>query len=302
MRRSAAEMLTSFRVGQANQLAESIAAQWKKVSRDGDVSEFLFTTELITHSLERMNGVLQPSLGLSHKLTQFVHLLEDYDNELKDQGEKKLSTVVNSLIRRRPLVQFNSRVQNELKFVLGASGASTRGVTTVDPRWIRKRSLGRFTVSEGKDFWKTSFTSIEMENVPWDRFVQCFQAATQSRMDMADERLLKHILDNDNVGVVTPSTFNNFLKTFGPFIRSLANLKSLFDQKWFHGFLSVEEVVRLLGDQSVGTFLVRFSRSKPDALVLEYVESKGRIRTVEVTCDMPAGVSLAEANSMSPTS
>lgn len=261
------------------------------------MSEFLFTSELITHSLERLNGVLQPSLGLSHKLKQFIHLLEDYDNELKAQGEKKLAATVNSLLRRRPLVQFNSRVQNELKFVLGASGASSRGVTTVDPRWIRKRSLGRFTINEGKDFWKANFTSLEMENVPWERFVQCFQLALQARVELTDERLLKHILDNDNVGVVTPSTFNNFLKTFGPFARSLTNMKALFDHKWFHGFLSVEEVVRLLGDQSIGTFLVRFSRSKPDALVLEYVESKGRIRTVEVKCDMPAGVSLSEANS-----
>jgi hypothetical protein len=185
--------------GQANQLVESIAAQWRKISREGDVSEFLFTTELITHSLGRLNGVLQPSLGLSHKLRQFIQLLEDYDAELKSQGERKLSATVNSLIRRRPLVQFNSRVQNELKFVLGASGASTRGVTTVDPRWIRKRSLGRFTVSEGKDFWKSSFASIEMENVPWDRFVQSLQVSLQAKMDMSDERLLKHILDNDNI-------------------------------------------------------------------------------------------------------
>jgi hypothetical protein len=78
-------------------------------------------------------------------------------------------------------------------------------------------------------------------------------------------------------------------------------LKDIYKQKWFHDFLSVEEVIRLLADQPPGTFLVRFSRSKGDAFALEYVESKGKIRTVLVRNDMPYGVSIAEENNVEKT-
>lgn len=78
-------------------------------------------------------------------------------------------------------------------------------------------------------------------------------------------------------------------------------MKDIYSQKWFHHFLSVEEVIRSLSDQTPGTFLVRFSRSKSDAFALEYVESKGKVRTVLIKNNMPQGVSIAEEHNVEKT-
>jgi serine/threonine protein phosphatase PrpC len=91
------------------------------------------------------------------------------------------------------------------------------------------------------------------------------------------------------------------LKAFGPIEKSLQNVKDIYKQKWFHHFLSVEEVIRSLSDQPPGTFLVRFSRSKSDAFALEYVESKGKVRTVLIKNNMPHGVSIAEEHNVEKT-
>lgn len=63
----------------------------------------------------------------------------------------------------------------------------------------------------------------------------------------------------------------------------------------------MDEVIRHLSDQPPGTFLVRFSRSQGDAFALEYVEEKGKIRTVLIKNDMPDGVSIAEENNVEKT-
>lgn len=64
-----------------------------------------------------------------------------------------------------------------------------------------------------------------MDMVPWDRFIAAFQIFANQKLDMQEELLLKHILDNDNLGFVTPKDFNNFLKCFGPIQKAVANVR-----------------------------------------------------------------------------
>lgn len=135
---------------------------------------------------------------------------------------------------------------------------------------------------------------VNVDMVPWDKFIGAFSLHTKHTVQMHEEILLKHILDFDNLSMVTPREFNNFLKCFGPLERCMNNVKSLYSQKWFHDFLSVEECAKLLYNQKPGTFLVRFSRSSSDAFALEYVESNQNIRTVLIKNDMPNGVIIME--------
>jgi len=60
----------------------------------------------------------------------------------------------------------------------------------------------------------------------------------------------------------------------------------------------MDEVIHHLSDQPAGTFLVRFPRSKGDSFALEYVEDKGKVRTVLIENDMPRGVFITEENDM----
>lgn len=96
------------------------------------------------------------------------------------------------------------------------------------------------------------------------------------------------------VGSVTPSDFNNFLRLFGNIAEALPNAKSLYSQRWFHDFLSVDEVMRLLADQPAGTFLVRYSRSLPGSFVLDYVPSAGQLKTLIIKACGSNGVEYVD--------
>jgi hypothetical protein len=72
--------------------------------------------------------------------------------------------------------------------------------------------------------WQSHFADLDMEMVPWDRFIAAFQIHTNQKVDLHDEILLKHVLDNDNLGVVTPKEFNSFLKCFGPIGKTMINV------------------------------------------------------------------------------
>jgi hypothetical protein len=60
-------------------------------------------------------------------------------------------------------------------------------------------------------------------------------------------------------------------------------VKSVVSADWFHGFISANESKRFLEQQGVGTFLIRFSGSRPGSFVLDYVRTVGHVRSVRLT-------------------
>ena len=46
--------------------------------------------------------------------------------------------------------------------------------------------------------------------------------------------------------------------------------------RWFHGFLSSVEAERLLERQPVGTYLIRFSKSRSGSFAIGYVDANNR--------------------------
>jgi hypothetical protein len=72
---------------------------------------------------------------------------------------------------------------------------------------------------------------------------------------------------------------------------------------WFHGFLSSKEADKLLEAQPIGTFLIRFSKSKPGSFAIAYVDTNGRGSTVThtlITSAPPSGFKIEEAHSNIP--
>ncbi len=52
--------------------------------------------------------------------------------------------------------------------------------------------------------------------------------------------------------------------------------------RWFFGFISADEGKKFLELSPVGTFLIRFSGSKPGSFVLDYVPSPGKVISVRL--------------------
>lgn len=288
-----------FWIGLGRETNKRIADAWKVAFEGGhrsvDDEEFVITTELVSSTLACLANTPISSIPdfrlFYSKLRQFCELQQEY--EMSVARPDQLKTFQTSRSKRRKVSRLNSRVHMEIKWVLAASGVTNSERESLA---IRKRSLGRINVREGQALWETHFLDLDMDMVPWDRFIGAFMMHTKQAIDMHDEILLKHILDNDNLGTVTPKQFSSFLKCFGPLDKALENVKNLYKQKWFHDFLSVEEVHRLLTDQPAGTFLVRFSRSHSNSFALEYVS--GKVLTVLIRNDMPHGVYIKEENNV----
>ena len=73
--------------------------------------------------------------------------------------------------------------------------------------------------------------------------------------------------------------------------------------RWFHGFLTLEETKKFLEFQPVGTFLMRFSSSKPGSFALAFASAPHPVNPNQnqVTHVMikttPRGFSIQEENS-----
>eukprot|EP01125_Pyxidicula_operculata_P013189 TRINITY_DN4362_c0_g1_i4.p1 TRINITY_DN4362_c0_g1~~TRINITY_DN4362_c0_g1_i4.p1 ORF type:complete len:1108 (-),score=247.18 TRINITY_DN4362_c0_g1_i4:1087-4044(-) len=229
-------------------------------------------------------------------LRQLLSSLEQYYLHLSQLVKnKKLSYAVTTSYKRSKLEKLDATVYNDLKLALEMSGMIT---STQQETVQRKASLSRIESNEGKEFWNNQFGGSDMNVIPWPIFIKGFRkkSGKKLKLPLEDEILLKHVLDSFNSGFITPTRFSDFLTLFGPISDCIQNLKSIYNQKWFGNFMSVEEVFKLLSSQPVGTFLVRFSLSRRDSFALEYVEAEGKIRTVLIQSKMPDGVYVRETD------
>jgi serine/threonine protein phosphatase PrpC len=273
------------------------AALLRSIAKDVDVDEFVFTLDVVINTLLKIKETLHPTYSLRQKLQSLNSTLDAFERWLATSSPSKLVENLASSRRRPKLAQEAVRIQAELHLTVDAAGvlsSSSSAITSEDA--LRQRLVGSFSSEQVQALWQKLFEDDEqVDTVAWDTFLATYETVIDHKIDSDQEITLKHVLDIDSIGGVTARAFNNFLKIFGPIEKSFKNVKTLFKQKWFHGFLTVEEVIRLLSDQPVGTFLVRFSRSKPDSFVLEFVEAKGKIHTTMITNDMPNGVRILEA-------
>lgn len=275
-------------------LNSSIEEVWKNADSEVDVDQFLFTAGLVTSFLQNVSQIDPDSFSafFKNRVSSLYEILKEYEEVVKS-FEQRLLILLNSVHTRSKVNKLNSRILYELN-VLWNSHDFERDEQLINAN--RNRVLVSIGVDEGKQMWEKYFKDLDLNQIPWDRFISAYKTFTKLTLTSEEEILLKHILDNDKMSIVAPKEFSRYLRCFGSMKTALNEAKKMYSQVWFHNFMSGEEATRLLGDQAVGTFLVRFSKSRYDVLVLEYVESKNKIRSVPIFIDMPNGVSLKDDN------
>jgi len=131
--------------------------------------------------------------------------------------------------------------------------------------------------------------------VEFKKFMDNFIKFHGSDIPISDQSNLRNILDHGDTNYVSQYRFSEFLKGFGPFENCLVNVRNILKEVWFHGFLSSREAELLLKTSySIdGTFLVRFSKSKPGSFAMAFVKNQ-TIRHILIESDMPRGLSVNE--------
>lgn len=198
-----------------------------------------------------------------------------------------LKEIVSNHRKRRALEKMHWKMVLEFRCFVQEVGT---GVLVKKSRISRLPKLVDVLKSQ---FWKKYF-SQQTEMVEWNAFVRSISEYLSVQMTLSQETTLNQILDNYNTGYVAASKFGDFLKAFGPIEKCLENMERITSQPWFHGFLSVDEARRLLIAEPVGTFLVRFSKSRSDSFALEFVDEPKHVRTVLISSNMPEGVRVQE--------
>jgi len=107
-----------------------------------------------------------------------------------------------------------------------------------------------------------------------------------------DDDRFSLVLDHSKTGSVTRYKFVEFLKGFGPVENCIENVKIVVTAEYFHGFVSATESRLFLDGQPQGTFLIRFSGSRPGAFVLDLVQKGGHIHSVRINSHPQGGFSV----------
>jgi len=135
--------------------------------------------------------------------------------------------------------------------------------------------------------WNSLF-GTETYVVEWNGFVEGLQLGTTE----TEEKQLKTVIDYADTGSVTRFKFQEFLKGFGPIDKCLENVKKLVTAEYFHGFLGPNESKTFLENQPIGTFLMRFSGSRPGSFVIDYVLKLNQVRSVRLTSHTGGGFAV----------
>jgi hypothetical protein len=134
-----------------------------------------------------------------------------------------------------------------------------------------------------KAVWDKRFGDVYVKE--WSEFI----VGLKIPISAEESSQLRTIIDYSRTGSVTRYKFIEFLKGFGPLERCVENVKRVVASDWFHGFISANESKKFLEQQPVGTFLIRFSGSRPGAFVLDYVREIGHVRSVRLKSHISGG-------------
>jgi len=147
---------------------------------------------------------------------------------------------------------------------------------------------------DGVELWK-NFSKGTQYYVEWDDFERVFVRFVGRRsLSDTERKVLQHIMDNSGTGGVSAYKFSEFLKGFGPLTECMQNVVKILTQKWFHGFLSRSEADKLLTGEEVGTYLVRFSITRPGSFALALVARNRSIAHILIERNFPRGVKVEE--------
>ena len=121
-----------------------------------------------------------------------------------------------------------------------------------------------------RDFWDHNF-GLEKFIVKVDLFIDALLRINDSSLSDTERQVVRHILDHHQTGRVNIYGFAIFVSGYGPIESCLANVIKMSSEKWFFGFASYPESVRLLEANPPGSFLVRFSQTNPGNFSVDYL-------------------------------
>ena len=121
-----------------------------------------------------------------------------------------------------------------------------------------------------REFWDRNF-GLEKFIVKVDLFIDALLRLNDSTLTDTERQIVRHILDHHQTGRVNIYRFAIFVSGYGPIENCLANVIKMSSEKWFYGFASYPESVRLLEGSPIGTFLVRFSQTNPGNFSVDYL-------------------------------
>ncbi|PRP75711.1 hypothetical protein PROFUN_15561 [Planoprotostelium fungivorum] len=126
---------------------------------------------------------------------------------------------------------------------------------------------------EGRQFWQDSFEGRLM--VKWDVFLTALSNVCNP-IDEKDAVPLAYVMDPSRTGFVSVFRFSNFIQIFKPLRQCVERLKS------FQGYMSHDEVTRLLNGMPSGTYVTRLSKSKPGEIIISHVDENGNVHNILV--------------------
>ena len=148
----------------------------------------------------------------------------------------------------------------------------------------------------GREFWTSNWGNAL--HVPLNSFLSSLRSLFPT-ITLQQERQVQQILDFSNTESVSQYKFAEFLKGFGPFQSCVTNVSKILSETWFHGFLSGRESELLMKNQCEpdGTFLVRFSKSKPGSFALAFLKD-GVVNHILIESCMPEGYKILTQDSL----
>eukprot|EP01119_Soliformovum_irregulare_P023570 TRINITY_DN8255_c0_g1_i3.p1 TRINITY_DN8255_c0_g1~~TRINITY_DN8255_c0_g1_i3.p1 ORF type:complete len:787 (+),score=186.79 TRINITY_DN8255_c0_g1_i3:20-2380(+) len=245
------------------------------------------------------NKIEVPNSGVHSKLK----LIEPFIRSALEEARKDLPAAVEpqgeygmSSPPIKPILSVNQPTKKPTEYT--PMDFSTKGPAPLPP--IGRSNTANFLQREsmihdrgGRIWWEHFFGKALM--VEWSLFSGGMTQHFQDQFSGGDAQNIQSILDNGNTGYVSQYKFAEYLKGFGPFEQCVLNTKNLLSQRWFHGFLSSRESELLLktGGEPDGSFLVRFSKSKPGSFALAFISGTS-VKHILIESCMPEGFRISE--------
>uniref|UniRef100_A0A7S1VQ07 Uncharacterized protein n=1 Tax=Sexangularia sp. CB-2014 TaxID=1486929 RepID=A0A7S1VQ07_9EUKA len=260
--------------------------------RPDDVQELVTTAQKALKTLDRLfaraghsqaTNVLQSKL-LMDAVDKLNYIVTDYIDLLKDLTAKgTLAKTLTSSRGRRKFEQLNSALLVETTVLeelsedmLASHDTEYQKLPQFDTTPEEKVEIDD---PEGHALWVDLFGDTAFM-VDVNKLVKGLMRALEVNLTTAERTILLLVFDPSNTGTISSLRWNEFLKGFGPMSACLHNLQSMLAKPWFHGFLSRDDATKLLEVEPVGTYMVRFSSTKPGSFSLAHTMAQGKVNHV----------------------
>jgi len=145
--------------------------------------------------------------------------------------------------------------------------------------------------TQGRLFW-TKYIGEKMLFSPWKKLITSLATHLELTIPEQTERDISTYLDFTRDGIVSVYEFSTFLKWFGPLHGCITRLTEPLEAGLLCGFVPSIEAAKLLQDKTIGSYLIRFSKTEPSAFAVTFVDSSNRIKHSLLHHVAPAGMTL----------